>query len=871
MNDTPDSRLAAGEVLQVSLEEKMRSSYLDYAMSVIVGRALPDSRDGLKPVHRRIFYAMLQAGNEWNKPYKKSARIVGDVLGKFHPHGQDAVYDALVRMAQNFSMRHVLIDGQGNFGSVDGDNPAAMRYTEVRMAKIAQQLLEDIDKDTIDFVPNYDGAEQEPTVLPARFPNLLINGSSGIAVGMATNIPPHNLSEVIDASLHLLKNPNASIDDLMNHVKAPDFPTAGIIYGMSGVREAYNTGRGRVLIRGKTHFETREKSGGRTAIIVDELPYQVNKATLISKIADLVRSKKMEGISDLRDESDRHGMRIVIELKRGTSPEIVLNHLYRETQLQDSFGVNMVSLVDGAPKLQNLKELISRFIEHRRVVVRRRTQFELARAKQKAHLLEGYAVGLANVDEVIATIKSSKTPKEAKDRLMEKLWESKLVSKMLAKMPEASDITPHIVEEEYGLVSSGTGNRKAYRLSGQQAQAILDLRLQRLTAMEQDKVIKEYIETVDLIIDLHDILKKDNRITTIIGKELKATQKQFAEPRRSEIVEHSEEIDIEDLITPEQMVITLSHKGYIKTQPLDSYRAQRRGGRGKRAANTKDQDFIDKMFVANTHDYVLFFSSRGKVYWLKVYAIPVASGVSRGKPIVNLLPLMDHEKIQAVLPVKAKDFSEDQFVIMATERGIVKKTSLKSFSRPRKGGIIAVTLQNDDNLINAEKTSGDSTVMLFSNAGKVAYFEEKSLRATGRSSKGVRGMRLADNQKICSLLTSSSKKDLVLTVTENGYGKKTPIENYALKHRGGKGVIAINANERNGAVVGSITVGDKNEVMLIASNGVLIRTRVKEIRKTSRTASGVRLIRLDDNTRLVSVELIAEEEIAEEEIDTAKE
>ncbi|MEW6313605.1 MAG: DNA gyrase subunit A [Pseudomonadota bacterium] len=838
----------AKETLPVSLEEEMRRSYLDYAMSVIVGRALPDVRDGLKPVHRRVLYAMHELSNDWNKAYKKSARIVGDVIGKYHPHGDTAVYDTIVRMAQDFSLRYPLVDGQGNFGSVDGDNAAAMRYTEIRMAKIAHELLADIDKETVDFGPNYDGSEHEPLVLPAKFPNLLVNGSSGIAVGMATNIPPHNLNEVADACLALLKTPDTELDDLIAIVKAPDFPTAGIIYGVNGVREGYRTGRGRVVMRARVHFEEMDK-GGRQAIIIDELPYQVNKANLLIRIGELVRDKRIEGIAEIRDESDKSGMRAVIELKRGEMPEVILNHLYKETQMQDTFGMNMVALVDGQPKLLNLKQFLEEFLRHRREVVTRRTVFELRKARERGHILEGLAVALSNVDEVIALIKAAPTPTDAKQQLMAKLWRSKLVEEMLART--AADASrPEGLLPEFGL------HKKGYRLSDAQAQAILELRLQRLTGLEQDKIVSEYKEVMERIADLLDILAKPVRITTIIADELKEIKKQFGDERRSEIVTDTQELSLEDLIAPEDVVVTLSHGGYMKAQPVDDYRAQKRGGRGKQAAATKEDDFIDYLFVANTHDYILCFSNRGRVYWLKVYEVPQGSRNSRGKPIVNLVPLMEHEKITAVLPVK--QFDDQHFVFMATANATVKKTALSSFSRPMAKGIIAINLDEGDHLVGVALTDGKQDIMLFSDGGKAVRFAEDEVRAMGRVAAGVRGMKLAKGQKVISLLVAADESQSVLTATENGYGKRTQIAEYTRHGRGTQGMIAIQTSARNGRVVAATLVSPSDEIMLITTGGVLIRTRVAEIREMSRATQGVTLINLGANEKLASLEKIIE-------------
>ena len=843
----------AKETLPISLEEEMRHSYLDYAMSVIVGRALPDVRDGLKPVHRRVLYAMHELSNDWNRPYKKSARIVGDVIGKYHPHGDTAVYDTIVRMAQDFSLRYMLIDGQGNFGSVDGDNAAAMRYTEVRMARIGHELLVDIDKETVDFGPNYDGSEQEPLVLPARIPNLLINGSSGIAVGMATNIPPHNLGEVVDACLALLANPALSAEELIAIVPAPDFPTAGLIYGVSGVRDGYLTGRGRVVMRARTHIEEIERNG-RQAIVVDELPYQVNKKTLQEKIAELVNDKKIEGIAHIQDESDKSGMRLVIELKRGEVPEVILNHLYKQTQLQDTFGMNMVALVDGRPRLLNLREMLECFLQHRREVVTRRTVFELRKARERGHILEGLAVALSNVDEIIALIKAAQTPAEAKQGLMARAWSSTLVADMLART-SAEASRPEGLDAAFGLVADG------YRLSDTQAQAILELRLQRLTGLEQDKIVGEYREVMAQIVDLLDILARPERITAIIGEELTAIKTQYGDVRRSEIVHDTTDIALEDLIVREDMVVTLSHAGYIKRQPLADYRAQKRGGRGKQAATIRDDDFVDRLFIANTHDYILCFSNRGRVYWLKVYETPEGTRASRGKPIVNYFPLLADEKITAILPVK--EFDEQHFVFMATALGTVKKTPLTNFANPRKAGIIAVALDEGDHLIGVAITNGHCDVMLFSDAGKAVRFAEDDVRPMGREARGVRGMQLEDGQRVMSMLVADSENYSVLTAGENGFGKRTPIAEYTRHGRGTKGMIAIQTSERNGKVVAAVLVGQgdtREEIMLISNSGVLIRTRVADIREMSRSTQGVRLINLDEGTFLVGIEKVVETE-----------
>lgn len=873
----------AKETLPVSLEEEMRRSYLDYAMSVIVGRALPDVRDGLKPVHRRVLFAMHELNNDWNRAYKKSARIVGDVIGKYHPHGDTAVYDTIVRMAQNFSLRYMLVDGQGNFGSVDGDNAAAMRYTEIRLSKIAHEMLHDIDKETVDFEPNYDGSEKEPGILPARIPNLLINGSSGIAVGMATNIPPHNLNEVVDACLHLLRNPDATVDDLIELVPAPDFPTAGIIYGIQGVREGYRTGRGRIIMRARTHFEDIDR-GQRQAIIVDELPYQVNKRTLLERIAELVTEKKVEGISDIRDESDKSGMRVVVELKRNEVPEVVLNNLYKNTQLQDTFGMNMVALVDGQPRLLNLRQMLDAFLSHRREVVTRRTVFELRKARERGHVLEGLAVALANIDEFIAIIKAAPTPPIAKQELMAKSWDSALVRDMLARAESdtaggRASYRPDGLPAVFGMQSDGL-----YRLSDGQAQEILQMRLQRLTGLEQDKIVQEYREVMAVIADLLDILARPERITTIISDELGAIRAEFGDERRSTIELNATELDTEDLITPQDMVVTLSHSGYMKSQPISEYRAQKRGGRGKLATATKEDDWIDTLFVANTHDYILCFSNRGRLYWLKVYEVPQGSRNSRGRPIVNMFPLADGEKINVILPVR--QFDAEHFIFMATARGTVKKTALTEFSNPRKAGIIAVDLDAGDFLIGAAVTDGQHDVMLFSDAGKAVRFDENDVRPMGRQARGVRGMNLEESQSVIAMLVAPAETAVaestdsaesaeategsagaegavaavgsVLTATENGYGKRTPISEYTRHGRGTKGMIAIQTSERNGRVVAAALVSPEDEIMLITTGGVLIRTRVAEIREMGRATQGVTLINVDEGTKLSGLQRIVE-------------
>ena len=844
----------AKETLPVSLEEEMRRSYLDYAMSVIVGRALPDVRDGLKPVHRRVLFAMQEANTVWNRPYVKCARVVGEVMGKYHPHGDTAIYDTLVRMAQDFSMRYPLIDGQGNFGSVDGDNAAAMRYTECRLDRIAAELLADIDSETVDFVPNYDGKEQEPTVLPARLPNLLVNGSSGIAVGMATNIPPHNLGETVDACLALLAQPDIAIEELIKLMPAPDFPTAGLIYGLAGVHEGYRTGRGRIVIRARTHFE--DIAGGqRQAIIVDELPYQVNKRVLQEKIAEYVHEKRIEGISDIRDESDKSGMRVVIELKRGELPEVVLNNLYKQTQLQDSFGVNMVALLDGQPKLLNLKQMLAAFLAHRREVVTRRTAYDLRKAREKAHLQEGLAVALSNVDEIIALIKAARTPAEAKQGLMGKSWPSLLVNEMLERAPEGAT-QPEDLGPNFGLTADG------YRLSDPQAQRILEMQLQRLTGLEQEKIVADYKELLEIISELLDILSKPARITVIIGAELAAIKAQYGDKRRSEIVLNAEDIAVEDLIAPQDVVVTFSHAGYIKAQPMTDYRAQRRGGRGRQAASMREDDFIERLFIAHTHDYILCFSNRGQVYWLKGYEVPAGTSSSRGKPIVNLFPLAEGERISAVLPVKT--FDENRFVFMATASGTVKKSPLSDFSRPREKGIIAVDLEEGDYLVGAAITDGRCDVMLFSDDGKAVRFAEDDVRPMGRGARGVRGMKLGEGSRVISMVVADAESKSVLTATENGYGKRTAIAEYPRYGRGTQGVIAIQTSERNGKVVSAALVDEKDEIVLVSTGGVLIRTKVDQIREMGRSTQGVSLINLDAGTKLAGVEKIAEPEPEDE-------
>ncbi|WP_018879095.1 MULTISPECIES: DNA gyrase subunit A [unclassified Thioalkalivibrio] len=836
----------AKEIFPVNLEDEMQQSYLDYAMSVIVGRALPDVRDGLKPVHRRVLYAMRELGNDYNKPYKKSARVVGDVIGKYHPHGDSAVYDAIVRMAQPFSMRYMLADGQGNFGSIDGDSPAAMRYTEVRMARIAAELLADIDKETVDFIDNYDGSESEPAVLPSKFPNLLVNGSAGIAVGMATNIPPHNLREVINACVALIDDPEISIDGLMEHLPGPDFPTAGIINGIEGVREAYRTGRGRVLIRARSHVEPLE-GGQREAIVVTELPYQVNKARLTEKIAELVKEKRIEGISELRDESDKDGMRLVIELKRGEMAEVVLNHLYMHTQMQNVFGINIVALVDGQPKVLDLRQVLEAFLRHRREVVTRRTIFDLRKARERAHILEGLAIALANIDPVIELIRAAPNPAEAKAGLLARGWPLGVVSDMLDRAG-ASASRPEDLAPEYGVGDDG------YRLSEAQAQAILDLRLHRLTGLEQDKILDEYRELLELIDDLLDILGSGDRLQLEIRNELLAVAEQFGDERRSEIRERQANLTLEDLIGEEDVVVTLSHAGYVKYQPVADYRAQRRGGRGKAATSFKEEDFIDRLVVANTHDTILCFSSRGRVYWLKVYELPQGSRASRGKPIVNLLPLESDERINAILPVR--EYDPDHYVFMVTAQGTVKKTPLTDFSRRRASGIIAVDLREGDHLVDVSLTDGTLDVMLVTTAGKAVRFHESDVRAMGRTACGVRGVRMEGDHRVIALLNVDEGSALL--ATEHGYGKRTRFDEFPVHRRGGQGVIAIQTEGRNGPLVGASRVLDDDEVMLITNGGTLVRTPVDQIPLIGRNTQGVRLIRLDEGENLVELARVAQ-------------
>lgn len=849
---------SAKEVILVNIEDELKQSYLDYSMSVIVGRALPDVRDGLKPVHRRVLFAMSELGNDWNKAYKKSARVVGDVIGKYHPHGDTAVYDTIVRMAQPFSMRYMLVDGQGNFGSIDGDRAAAMRYTEVRMSRVAHALLADLEKETVDFAPNYDETEFAPVVLPSRVPNLLVNGSSGIAVGMATNIPPHNLTEVINACIALVADPNLSIDDLISYIPAPDFPTAAIINGRAGIIQAYHTGRGRILIRARTEIETDSHSG-RQAIIITELPYQVNKARLVEKIAELVRDKKLEGISGLRDESDKQGMRVVIELKRGEVADVLLNNLFAHTQMQNVFGINMVALVDGQPKTLNLKQILEYFIKHRREVVTRRTIFELKKARSRAHLLEGLGIALANIDEMIELIKKSSTPQEAKEALMLRMWNPGMVENML-KGTETNACRPDDLSEEFGLTSQG------YRLSVHQAQAILELKLHRLTALEQDKLINEFKELLDLIKELLTILSSPERLMQIIHDEFVEIKNQFGDPRRTEITASQEDLTIEDLITEEDVVVTLSHQGYVKYQPTSAYQAQRRGGKGKSATNVKDEDFIERLIIASTHDTLLCFSNHGKLYWLKAYQLPLASRISRGKPIINILPLAPDEAINAMLPVR--EYVEGYYVFMATKHGTVKKVPLEAFSRPRSNGIIAIDLDENDRLVGVDITDGTRDIMLFSDAGKVVRFDESKVRPTGRTARGVRGIRLMENQSVISLVVAKPE-GTILTVTENGYGKRTNVEEYRVSGRGGQGVISIQVTERNGKVVRALQVLNTDETMLITDKGTLVRFRVDELSIIGRNTQGVRLINVQSGELVVGmqrIEELNEEGFEEEEV-----
>jgi DNA gyrase subunit A len=845
----------AKETLPANLEQEMRRSYLDYAMSVIVGRALPDVRDGLKPVHRRVLYAMSVLGNEWNKPYKKSARVVGDVIGKYHPHGDTAVYDAIVRLAQSFSLRYPLVDGQGNFGSVDGDSPAAMRYTEIRLSRIAHELLDDLDRETVDFVPNYDETEHQPAVLPARFPNLLVNGSTGIAVGMATNIPPHNLSETISACLALIDHPEVSFDELIRLLPGPDFPTSGIINGSRGIREAYETGRGRIHVRARVDIETIERND-RTALVAVELPYQVNKARLLEKIAQLVRDKRLEGISGLRDESDKSGMRMVVELKKGENPEVVLNNLYQHTQMQTVFGINLVALRNNQPRLFNLRELLDDFILHRREVVTRRTLFDLKKARARAHLLEGLAVALANLDPVIELIKKAANPGDARSGLLAQSWNPGVISEMLVAA-RVAESPPDGVASGYGMVEDG------YRLSEIQAQAILDLRLHRLTGLEQEKIRTEYTEILERIRSLLEVLEDPDRLMQVVRGELVDIRDRYGDARRTEIIERHEDLNNEDLITPEDMVVTLSHEGYAKSQPVADYQAQRRGGKGRVATRTKEEDFVKTMFVANTHDTVMCFSDRGKVYWLKVYQLPQAGRQARGRPLVNLLPLQDGERVTAVLPLNHKD--QGQFVFMVTRRGISKKCLLKNFSKPRSAGLIAVDLADNDELVEVGLTDGESDILLFTSAGKAIRFSEGHVRSMGRTARGVRGVNLKLNQAVISMLIINSKVDeaKVLIATENGYGKRTELSDFPRKNRGGQGVIAIKVGERNGPVIGALMVLDDDDLILITGGGRLVRTRAKEITVVGRNTQGVRLMRLGDEEQLTSLSKVVEEAVEE--------
>lgn len=844
----------AKEILPISIEDEMRQSYLDYAMSVIVGRALPDARDGLKPVHRRVLFAMRELGNDWNKPYKKSARVVGDVIGKYHPHGDIAVYDTIVRMAQPFSLRYLLVDGQGNFGSVDGDNAAAMRYTEVRMTKLAHELLADLEKETVDWVPNYDGTEMIPAVLPTRVPNLLVSGSSGIAVGMATNIPPHNLTEVINGCLALIDNPEISIDELMQFIPGPDFPTAGIINGRAGIIEAYRTGRGRIYMRARTFIEDIDKVGGRQQIIISELPYQLNKARLIEKIAELVKEKKLEGISELRDESDKDGMRVVIELRRGEVPEVVLNNLFAQTQMQSVFGINVVALVDGRPRLLNLKDMLEVFVRHRREIVTRRTVFELRKARERGHILEGQAVALSNIDPVIAMIKDSPTPAEAKERLIATAWESSAVADMVERSGATSS-RPEDLDEQYGMRDG------FYHLSPEQAQAILELRLHRLTGLEHEKLLSEYQEILLQISELLKILGSSVRLLEIIREELEKVKADYGDERRTEITASRVDLTIADLITEEERVVTISHLGYAKSQPLDAYDAQRRGGRGKAATGVKDEDYVEHLLVANSHTTLLLFSSKGKVYWMRTFEIPEASRTARGRPIVNLLPLDEGEKITAMLPVD--EYTEDHFVFMATAKGTVKKTPLEQFSRPRTSGLIALGLDDDDTLISAAVTDGSREVMLFSDGGKVTRFSETDVRAMGRTARGVRGMRLPEGQSLISMIIPEEGSE-ILTASERGYGKRTAIADFPSYRRGGQGVIAMICSERNGKLVGAIQVLDGEEIMLISDQGTLVRTRVDEVSSLSRNTQGVTLIRLANDETLVGLERVQEPTVSDD-------
>ena len=854
----------AKETLPANLEKEMRQSYLDYAMSVIVGRALPDIRDGLKPVHRRVLYAMSELGNDWNKAYKKSARVVGDVIGKYHPHGDTAVYDTIVRMAQNFSMRYMLVDGQGNFGSVDGDSPAAMRYTEIRLARIAHELLSDLDKETVDFGPNYDESETQPLVLPTRIPNLLVNGSTGIAVGMATNIPPHNLGETIDACFALIENPDITIAELMQHIPGPDFPTAGIINGHSGIRQAYETGRGRIQVRARTEIETA--ANGKQSIIAHELPYQVNKARLMEKIADLVKNKRIDGITAIRDESDKSGMRMVIEIRRGEQTDVILNNLYKQTQMQTVFGINMVALSKNQPRLFNLKEALNEFVNHRREVVTRRTVYELGKARDRAHTLEGLAVALANIDPIIALIKAAQTPAEAKEKLLSQTWEPGSVSAMLARS-DSNMSRPDWLDDQYGLKETG------YQLSPEQAQAILELRLHRLTGLEQEKIHKEYEDIIQDILALLEILENPDRLMEVITAELKEVRDRYNDQRRTEIIEGEIDYSMEDLIPEEDLVVTISHDGYAKSQPVADYTAQKRGGKGRIATRTKEADFVSQMFVANSHDTILCFSNMGKVYWLRTFMLPQAGRQARGKPLVNLLPLDQDEQVTAILPIKG--YEEGKNLLMATTQGIVKKCRLSDFSRPRSNGIWAVNLDQGDQLVGVAITDGSEDILLISDAGKASRFSENDIRVVGRTARGVRGIRLDTQQNVIALMVlpaaeseqqqaSSSAGLSILISTINGYGKRTYIADFPRKHRGGKGVIAIKTSSRNGKVVSAHRVDQSDEVMLITDGGVLIRTRVSEISVVGRNAQGVRLISLKNDEHLVSVSKVVETEEEQE-------
>ena len=838
----------AREILPVNIEDEMKQSYLDYAMSVIVGRALPDVRDGLKPVHRRVLFAMSELRNDWNKPYLKSARVVGDVIGKYHPHGDSAVYDTIVRMAQPFSLRYLLVDGQGNFGSVDGDSAAAMRYTEIRMTKLTHELLADLDKETVDWVDNYDGSLQIPEVLPTKVPNLLVNGSSGIAVGMATNIPPHNLTEVVNACLAVIANPGISIEELMEHIPGPDFPTAGIINGRAGIVEAYKTGRGRIYVRARCTIEDIDKVGGRQQILIHELPYQVNKAKLIERIAELVKEKKLEGISELRDESDKDGMRVVIELRRGEVAEVILNNLYAQTQMQNVFGINVVGLLDGQPRILNLKELLDAFVRHRREVVTRRTVYELRKARERGHILEGQAVALSNIDPVIELIKASPSPAEARERLLANAWEPGTVMEMVERAG-AESCRPDELPEQYGLRDG------KYYLSPEQAQAILDLRLHRLTGLEHEKLLTEYQEILMQIGELLRILNSEERLMEVIVEELEAVKDNYGDERRTEILASRLDLSIADLITEEDRVVTISHGGYAKSQPLSDYNAQRRGGRGKAATGVKDEDYVSHLLVANSHTTLMLFSSKGKVYWLKTYEIPEASRTARGRPLVNLLPLDEGEYVTTMLPIE--EYTEGWFIFMATANGTVKKTPLPQFSRQRSVGLIALDLDEGDTLISAALTDGNKQVMLFSNGGKVTRFDENDVRAMGRTARGVRGMRLPEGQQLVSMLIAEEGMQ-ILTASENGFGKRTPVEDFPQYRRGGQGVIAMVSNERNGPLIGAVQVDDAEEIMLISDQGTLVRTRVSEVSSQSRNTQGVTLIKLSNDEKLVGLERVDE-------------